>query len=95
MSATANRQHFEKVWELICQCEGQMFHTIKRLPFTYQLNGDVLNPSRTDYNLSKKNFLKAYLLQPKRPGEINNIVRGSSYVWAILNDSRVGGLLQR
>jgi hypothetical protein len=94
MSTAVNRQQFEKAWELICECEGQMFHTITHLPFTYRLEGDIVIPSRTIYNLSKKNFLKAYLLQPKSPGEISGLVRGSSYVWAILNDSRIGGLLQ-
>jgi hypothetical protein len=37
-----------------------------------------------------KNVAKAYELAPlSGPGEINKLVRGSSYVYAILHDERI------
>jgi len=86
----SDSQSFEAVWKLICECEGQIFYTIRGLPFIYQINGNSLIPDRTQYPLSKKNFLRAFLMQPlKGPGEINTKVRGPAYVWAILNDARI------
>lgn len=38
----------------------------------------------------KSDFLKAYRLVPIRgPGKIKDVVRGASYVWAVLHDSLV------
>ena len=66
------------------------FHTKRGLPFTYEIEGNQLIPNRTEYPLHKSNFRKAYELMPvSGPGELTNEVRGPSYVWAILNDSRI------
>jgi len=81
---------FEQVWKRIAASEGKEFRTITNLPFTYELRGDSLCPSRTDYNISKKDFAKAYELVPiGGPGKINDLVRGPAYVWAILHDKRI------
>ena len=64
--------------------------TIQNLEFTYEISGDVLIPSRTEYNLSKSDVGKILERIPlKGPGEISNDVRGPSYLWAILHDSRI------
>jgi len=81
---------FERVWKSIVSCEGEEFSTIKGLRFTYRVRGNILLPSRTDYALSKANFEKAYRMMPlKGPGAISKIVRGPSYVWAIIHDPRI------
>lgn len=81
---------FESVWKRIISNEGQIFITKGNIPFKYVVKGDVIIPNRTNYQLSKNNFKNAYDLLPlDRPGKINNIVRGPSYVWAILNDKRI------
>ena len=81
---------FENSWSKILQNEGKNFKTITGLDFSYSIEGDILIPSRTDYNISKSEFQKAFDMLPiKGPGEINNIVRGPAYVWAILNDSKI------
>jgi len=81
---------FEEVWKRIISCEGEEFSTIQGLPFTYKILGDALYPSRTNYRISKADFRKAYRMVPiKGPGVINQIVRGPSYIWAVLHDPRI------
>ena len=81
---------FEAVWTNIVNCAGQEFHTITGLPFTYQVaNGAVLT-NRTNYPLSRSNFEKAAQIEDLRgPGQINRLVRGPAYVYAILSDGRI------
>ena len=81
---------FEEIWRRILRHEGETFYTKTRLPFTYRIEGNVLIPDRTGYPLHRSNFEKAYALVPMDgPGEINQIVRGPAYVWAILHDPRI------
>jgi len=85
-----NSQSFEDVWQAIREHEGDIFHTIRGLPFTYKIDKNVLFVNRTQWQISIINFQKAYSLLPlKGPGEISQIVQGPSYIWAILNDSRI------
>ena len=81
---------FEKIWKRILACEGEEFRTITNLPFTYKVRGNSLRPSRTEYNISKSDFAKAYELVPiDGPGKITKLVRGPTHVWAILHDERI------
>lgn len=81
---------FKVIWNRIVNHKGEMFHTIKRLPFIYEIKGNALYPSRTRYQISRSDFEKAYSIVPiDGPGVVNNIVRGPAYVWAILHDDRI------
>lgn len=81
---------FDLVWERIVKFQGEEFRTKTGKKFTYSIKAKGLTPSRTDYYLAKINFQKAYRLLPlDGPGKISSIVRGPSYVWAILNDNRI------
>lgn len=81
---------FAEIWKRIIACENEEFKTISNLPFTYEINGTTLIPSRTEYNLSKSDFIKAYELVPiNSPQVITKLVRGPSYIWAILHDERI------
>ena len=81
---------FEEVWKRILVHEGETFYTKTGKPFTYRVEKNSVIPDRTGYPLHKSNFKKAYMLVPLGgPGEINDIVRGPAYVWAILHDSRI------
>ncbi len=81
---------FEAVWARIRGCAGQEFKTVRGLPFTYAFSGDYLQPSRTNVELPKGHFRKAYDLMPIRgPGDINRLVIGPAYIFAILTDERV------
>ncbi len=78
------------IWKRLKRLEGEHFVTKTGLPFTYEISGNSLTPSRTKYNIGIRDFENALKEMPLRgPGEINDIVRGPAYVWALLNDERV------
>lgn len=80
---------FEGIWQRILQSEGEEFHQKGGNPFTYSVTGQVLRPSRTDWNLSKSLFKKAFERLPiSGPGEINDL-QGPSYLFTILTDPHI------
>ena len=82
----------EQKLRLIRSLAGHTFNTKKGRPFTYEMHRDTVNTSRTDYPLPLSEFRKVLGLVPlEGPGEINQTVRGPSYIWAILHDPRVRG----
>jgi len=82
--------NFDNVWNKIVINEGNIFHTIRGKKFKYRIFGNILIPNRTVRNIHKNNFEKAFNELPlEGPGRISNLVQGSSYVWAILNDNRI------
>jgi hypothetical protein len=69
---------------------GKEFRTKTGLPFTYQVAGTSVVPDRTGYPLHVSNFRTAFGLLPlSGPGQINTLVRGPAYVYAILTDRRI------
>jgi len=81
---------FEAVWARIVALAGREFELKGGKKMTYVVHGDAVIPDRTDYLLSKSNFRTAYDIWPvEGPGAFGDSVRGQSYVWAILRDSRV------
>lgn len=87
---TTTTPSIEEVWRRISAHTGEVFTTISGLPFTYTVAGNVLRTDVTDYNLTASEFQKAVCLLPlSGPGKISQIVRGPTYVWAILHDHRV------
>ncbi len=69
--------------------EGETFTTVSGKSFTYKFVSErAIRVSRTAYPISLSNFETALLLLPSKPSEISKIVRGSSYVFAIINDLR-------
>lgn len=79
-----------QIWNKMIEFEDKEFYTKTGRPFIYQINNNILITSRTDYPLSKGNFAKALDYFPlDGPGAINGIVRGPSYVYAILMDKRI------
>ena len=79
-----------KFWVRLHSLEGEEFHTKSGKPFSFTISGDVLLVSRTEYNLSKGNFAKGLEIVPfDGPSAVQDVVRGPSYVWAILHDVRV------
>lgn len=84
------KPQFGEVWNRIVGLAGTIFHTKTGLEFTFHVSGTILRTSRTDYDLSRADFETAYGMVPlSGPGEINEVVRGPAYVWAILHDTRV------
>ncbi|MEJ8568620.1 hypothetical protein [Elongatibacter sediminis] len=80
----------ETVWARLQKLQGQYFETKTGKAFTFEISGRVLKTNRTNFNLPQSEFAKALNHVPiEGPGEINNLVRGPSYIWAILHDPRV------
>jgi hypothetical protein len=87
---SSRKPSIDDVWTRLKLMEGHQFETKTGMPFTFEISGEVLHPSRTQYNVSKADFRKALRLVPfDGPGVINNVVRGPAYVWAVLHDKRV------
>lgn len=81
---------FEDTWNSIISHAGEEFFTKRNLAFRYKIINNSVVPDRTNYPLSKANFEKAAQLLPlDGPGQISDLVRGSSYVFAILTDKRI------
>lgn len=80
----------ETAWARINSLQGEEFKTKTGKPFTYEISGNTFEPSRTKYKITKVDFGKALAEFPlDGPGDISNLVRGSSYIWAVLDDPRV------
>jgi len=82
--------NFEEIWKKIIDHQNEVFYTKRRLKLKYEIVDDKLYHNRTDSKISKSDFKRAYEKFPiKNPSEIKNLVRGSSYIYAILNDKRI------
>ncbi len=85
-----SKPSFFPVWKRIVAYAGEVFTTRRGLEFTYRVDREIFFPSRTDYAISRANFETAYEMVPiEGPGTISNLIRGSSYVWAVLHDERI------
>lgn len=81
---------FDAAWQRIEEHEGKQFKTKTGLPFIYEIVGTSVVPDRTGYPLHISNFRTAFDLLPlSGPGQINTLVRGPAYVYAILTDPRI------
>ncbi len=83
---------FERIWQAILAHEGETFYTLgRRLEFTYQVFPDEIVCSRAKtWRLTKSNFEKAYeCIDTVTATEFSKTIMGSSYVKAILKDSRI------
>ncbi|MDA7957053.1 MAG: hypothetical protein MPK11_05055 [Gammaproteobacteria bacterium] len=86
----ATKLGIDVIWKRIEAHESGDFETKRGEPFTYKISENVLYPSRTDFQLHKNEFEKVLPLLPlSGPGEINELVFGPSYIWAILHDRRI------
>jgi len=86
----SDKPSFDEVWVRIRKRAGEAFFTKTGIRFTYGVEGERLMLNRINYSLSKGDLMKAYPRVPmKGPSEIASLVRGSSYIWAILHDARI------
>jgi len=86
----SDKPSFEEVWMRLQKRAGEAFFTKTGIRFTYGVEGDRVVLNRINYSLSKSDFMKAYSKVPMEgPSEIASLVRGPSYVWAILHDARI------
>jgi hypothetical protein len=86
-----SKPEFNIFWSRIVNHEGQRFETKTGLPFTYQIRGELLVPSRANQTLPKSHFEHAYEMAPfDGPGDITKELRGPAYIWATLYDRCYG-----
>lgn len=77
----------EEVKRWLLKFEGECFNQIRGQSFTYQVKGNYIIPSTTDYNIPIKDILEGYNRKPIDTTELQDL-RGPSYVYAIVNDNR-------
>lgn len=80
---------FESIWTRIKAHQGEIFTQIRGGEFTYEVDGNMVIPDRTNHAFPKYHFEEAYGLVP-----LNNTVpvqhlRGPSYIFAIMMDDRI------
>ena len=83
----------EKIWENIRKNEGELFYTTGRTPLElrYQMvDEEHLVFSRTAETVSRKSVLKVQeLMDELSPAKINQRIRASYYIIALLKDPRI------
>jgi len=83
----------ERVWERIAAHQGEKFHTITRLPFTYAVEGRgvwfVRNGRRIKQRLERKELDKAVDICPVSNTTEFAKLRAPSYLFGLLMDSRI------
>ena len=81
---------FDEIWQRIVACAGQEFYMVRGESFAYKIVNEAILPSRTRYRIARSEFEKAAALPNiTGPGQISQMVRGPSYVFAILTDPRI------
>lgn len=80
---------FNTIWARIKANEGQTFRQIRGQQFTYSIVGSAIIPSTTNQNIPKTHIEEASALLPL----VNTVpvqhLRGPSYIYAVLMDSRI------
>lgn len=83
-------EDFTSVWSRVEAHAGEEFRTVRGLPFRYRVTSAHVVPDRTRYPLHRSQLETAYQHRPlSGPGQLNDLVRGPSYVYAILTDPRI------
>lgn len=85
----------ENLWDKIKAFEGETFHTVKGLPFTYRIRGGELFTERKKKSITRATFEKAFLKVQEHKEEITGPkklnVFGGPYVWAIFKKLGIVG----
>ena len=77
------------IWEKIKAHEGETFYLASGAPLIYKVEGDSISHNRTKAKISKASFEKAVAINPKSTAELQNVVTGPAYVYAIITDERM------
>ena len=81
----------DKVWANICKYEGETFFTVRKIEYTYVVNGNCIfinNDSRR--KITRDAIKKALYIEDPKPSKIQKEnIWGPSYVCGIITDSRI------
>jgi hypothetical protein len=82
---------FDEVWHRIVKHEGEVFMQKRGGRFTYAIGGkgNYILPDRTNQNIARSDFSRAYELVPLSGTTALQHLRGPSYIYAILMDDRI------
>ncbi len=80
---------FELVWKRIEAHSSEVFTQIRGGEFAYQAYDGYIELDRTNQNIAQTDFEKAYHLLPLSNTVPVQHLRGPSYIYAILMDSRI------
>jgi len=84
-----NGREFESAWRRIEGHAGETFTQIRGGKFTYEVLGSNLRPDRTNRNLPRSDFEKAFAMCPLPNTVPVQHLQGPSYLYAILMDRRI------
>lgn len=80
----------EAVWQAVTEHAGEVFWTISGLPFHYEVDGGRLLTDHTNHWIHRSQLKAALDLWPVAgPSALKNVVRGPSYLYALLADPRI------
>ena len=80
---------FELIWKRIESHAGEVFTQIRGGEFSYQAHKGYIELDRTNQNIAQSDFEEAYHLLPLPNTVPVQHLRGPSYIYAILMDSRI------
>jgi hypothetical protein len=80
---------FSTVWRRIEQHAGEKFRQKTGGEFTYSIRAGCLIPDRTNRQLPRSNFEKAFDLVPLENTVPLQRLQGPSYIFAVLMDERI------
>lgn len=79
----------DEVWSRITAHTGEKFYQIRGGEFTYEVSGGHVHPDRTKQQIPKSHFEEALGYVPLENTIPVQHLRGPSYIYAILMDSRI------
>lgn len=79
----------DAVWNRILKCEGEVFHQLRGKAYTYEIADNALIPLGINQNIYKAEFEKALEFLPLSNTTKVQHLRGPSYLYSILMDSRI------
>ena len=80
---------FDTIWARIKRHEGETFAQKRGGEFCYAIEGSGIRPDRTNQVISKKHLKEASGLLPLEDTVPVQHLRGPSYIYAVLMDSRI------
>lgn len=84
---------FNILWNSIKRHEGEIFYTVRGLPFTYRCTQkqeiQPFRDGRATWKITRNNLEKAVNMMHKPKNDFNKVVIAPSYVYSILTDSRI------
>jgi hypothetical protein len=82
---------FSEIWRRIEAHSGEVYHQIRGQEFVYSISGNCVIPNRTNRQLPRSDFQKAFEMVPLKNTTAIQSLQGPSYVFAMLMDRRIRG----